>query len=194
MRKALGVGLVIGLAVLASACSQRGPAEQAIAAAQTAFDAVKSDAMVYVPDQTKAVEDAFAAVKAAFDSENYTQVLADAQALVDKVNALKDASESKRKELGESWNKMSAALPPVVESIQARVDELSKMRRLPKEISKETFEAAKTGLDAITQAWSDATAAMEGGDLVGAVSKAESVKAKALEVINQLGMPAPDTM
>lgn len=192
MKKALAFGLVIGMALVASACSQKTPAEAAISAAQTAFDAVKGDARVYVPDQMKAVEGAFAAVKATFDRGDYTQALTDAKALLDKVSALKDASEAKRKELVESWSQMTASMPPVVESIQARVNELSKMRRLPRELSKENFEAAKAGLGEITQAWTSATGAFEGGDLVGAVSKATPVKAKALEVMNLLGMPPPD--
>jgi hypothetical protein len=192
MKKALAFGLVIGMALVASACSQKTPAEAAISAAQTALDAVKGDAKVYVPDQLKAVEDAFAAVKASFDGGDYTKALADATALLDKVTALKDASEAKRKELSASWSQLSKSMPPVVASIQARVTDLSTMRRLPRGLSKENFEAAKAGLDEITQAWSAATGAMEGGDLVGALAKAAPVKAKALEVFNLLGMPVPD--
>ena len=194
MKQALALSLVVGLALVGSACSQKAPAEAALTAAQTAFDAVKGDAKVYVPDQLQAVEDAFAAVKASFDGGDYAKALADATGLLDKVNGLKDASEAKRKELSATWSQLSTSMPPVVASIQTRVTELSKMRRLPRELSKESFEAAKTGLDEITQAWTAATGAMDGGDLVGAVAKAAPVKAKALEMLNLLGMPVPDSL
>lgn len=194
MRKALVLSLVTSLGLLAWACSQKVPAEEAIGAAQTAFDEIKSDARVYVPEQAQAVEDALTAVKGVFDAGNYEQAISDAKALADKVNALKEASEAKRKQLGDSWTQMSESLPPAVEAIQARVTELSKMRRLPKGISKDQFESAKNGLDEITQTWSAASAAFEGGDLVGCVSRAEATKSKVLEVMNLLGLEVPASL
>ena len=195
MKKMLALALALTLGLVVSACSgDKGPAEAAMAAANAAFDAVRADARVYVPDQYKVVEDAFAAVNDNFKKENYTQALADAKGLLDKVAALKTAADEKRAGLNKSWTDLSAGLPGVVTTIQSRVDILSKARRLPKDISTESFDAAKAGLDMMNQTWKEASDAFGGGNLTDAVAKAQTVKAKAAEVMGQLGMTVPDAL
>ena len=44
------------------------------------------------------------------------------------------------------WNELTASVPPMVEKLQARVDQLSKTRKYPKGMDKAAFEAAKTEL------------------------------------------------
>lgn len=195
MKKMLALALALSLGLVITACSSdKAPAEAAIAAANAAFDAIKSDARVYAPDQYKAVEDAFAAVNDLSAKGNYTQALADAKGLLDKVAALKTAAEEKRTALNKSWTDLSAGLPGVVESIKSRVDILSQAKKLPKELSAESFDAAKTGLDMMNQTWKEAADAFGGGNLIDAVAKAETVKAKAAEVMGLLGMAVPDAL
>jgi len=79
-------------------------------------------------DQVKTVADAIAATKDLFAKGNYTQALADAQALTGKITALGDAAAAKKAELTKNWEDMSAGLPGVVEAIKGRVDILSQAR------------------------------------------------------------------
>jgi hypothetical protein len=74
-----------------------------------------------------------------------------------------------------------------VEAIQVRVDALSGSK-LPKEITKETFETAKTELETMKATWAEATAAATAGDTQVAADKGRTVQAKGEELKNQLGL------
>jgi hypothetical protein len=54
--------------------------------------------------------------------------------------------------------------------------------------------AAKSGLGEITQQWTAANDAYEGGNLADAIAKGTVVKTKAAEVLTTLGMPVPDAL
>jgi len=186
------VSLVLLAATLAGACaSQKVPAEAAVKAAEQAFAAVKGEAAKYLPDQVKGVEDALEAAKASLAKGDYAAALTAAQALPARISELATAAAAKKAELTQSWATLSAALPQVVQAIQSRVDILSKSKKLPAGLDKDKFESAKTGLAAITQTWTEATTAAGAGNVSDAVAKANTVKAKAAEVLGLLGMPVP---
>jgi hypothetical protein len=187
------------LAVLTIACcfalaacnTAKAPAEAAIKAADEALAGVKADASQYVPDQLKGVEDALAAAKDNFQKGEYQKALDGAKDLAAQAKDLAAAVTAKKDELSKSWQDMSGGLPGMVEAIQKRVDILSKSRRLPAGLDKDKFEAAKTSLAAITQTWTEASNAFQGGNLVDAVGKAKVVKDKAVEIMSLLGMQVP---
>jgi len=175
------------------ACSTaKAPAEAAIKATEEALAAVGSDASAYIPDQLKEVEDALAAAKESFQKGEYEQALNGAKDLAAKAKDLAAAAASKKDELTKSWQDMSGGLPGMVAAIQKRVDILSKSRRLPAGIDKDRFESAKSDLASITQTWTEATSAFNGGNLMDAVAKAGTVKDKAVEIMNVIGMKVPE--
>ena len=187
------------LAVLTIACcfalaacnTAKAPAEAAIKAADEALAGVKADASQYVPDQLKGVEDALAAAKDNFQKGEYQKALDGAKDLAAQAKDLAAAVTAKKDELSKSWQDMSGGLPGMVEAIQKRIDILSKSRKLPAGLDKDKFEAAKTSLAAITQTWTEASNAFQGGNLVDAVGKAKVVKDKAVEIMGMLGMQVP---
>jgi hypothetical protein len=81
-----------------------------------------------------------------------------------------------------------------VEVIKSRVETLSQSKKLPAGMSAETLAQAKAGLGEITQQWAAATDASKGGNLMDAVSKANSAKVKAAEVLTLLKMPVPEAL
>lgn len=175
------------------ACSTaKAPAEAAIKAADEAIAGVKSEASIYIPDQLKAVEDSLAAAKDSFQKGEYQQALTGAKDLAVKAKDLAAAVAAKKDELMKSWQEMSGGLPGMVDAIKSRVNILSKSRKLPAGIDKGKFDAAKTDLAGITQTLSDATGAFNGGNLMDAVSKAKTVKDKAVEIMNAIGMKVPE--
>jgi len=175
------------------ACSTaKAPADAAIKATEEALAAVKSDASAYIPDQLKAVEDSLASAKQSFQKGEYEQALNGAKDLAAKAKDLAAAAAAKKDELTKSWQDMSGGLPGMVAAIQKRVDILSKSRRLPAGIDKDKFEAAKSDLASITQTWTEATSAFNGGNLMDAVAKAGTVKDKAVEIMNVIGMKVPE--
>ena len=175
------------------ACSTaKAPAEAAIKAADEALAGVKSDASIYIPDQLKSVEDALATAKESFQKGEYQQALTGAKDLAGKAKDLASAVAAKKDELSKEWQDMSGGLPGMVGAIQSRVDMLSKSRRLPAGLDKDKFESSKTSLAAVTQTLNEATDAFKGGNLMDAVGKAKTVKEKATEIMNSLGMKVPE--
>jgi hypothetical protein len=65
---------------------------------------------------------------------------------------------------------------------------LSKSRRLPKGVSKASFESAKAGLASLNSTWTEATGAETNQDYAGAVAKGQAAKDKATEIMHELGM------
>ena len=196
MKKLLALSLALGLGLVVTACGDGGKAvaDAAIKSADAAFAAVRTDATMYVPDQTKGVADAIAAAKDGFAKGEFAKALADAKALPSKISALGEAAAAKKTELTTSWNDMSTGLPKVVEAIQGRVDILSKARKLPAGMTKDAFDSAKSGLATMTRTWTEAGDAFKAGNVVDAHAKALSVKAKAAEVMTALGMQVPDAL
>ncbi|MBN1569012.1 MAG: hypothetical protein JXA73_14275 [Acidobacteria bacterium] len=86
---------------------------------------------------------------------------------------------------------MSDRLPGMLDAIQSRVNILSRSRKLPAGLDKEKFESAKASLASINQIMTDASAAFNSGNLMEAVHNAETVKAKAVEIMNTIGMKLP---
>jgi len=191
MRGVRGVICAMALALLSACASDKAPAEQAIQGAEAAIAQVKTEAAKWIPDQVRALDTSLAAVKDKFAKGDYKAVLAEAPALATQAKSVAEAAAAKKAELTKSWEEMSAGLPKMIEAVKSRVDILSKSKKLPANVTKEQFEAAKTDVAAATQGWTDAMAAYTGGNIADAVTKANTVKAKTVEALQALGMPVP---
>src|SRR5262249_10401682 len=88
----------------------------------------------------------------------------------------------------DAWGPLSSDVPKMVDAIQSRVDILSKSHHLPKGVTKDSLAAAKSGLDAMKSAWSDASTAATSRDFTTAAAKAQSVKDQAAQIMKSLGM------
>lgn len=196
LKTRLVLSLVLGAALLVTACGDggRAPAEAALATAQSAFDAAKAGAATYVPDQVKAVEDDLAAARATFDRGEFAQALNEAQALPADISALTAAATARKAELTAEWTALSTTVPSAVGAIQGHLDGLSKMRRLPAGTTAETVTAARSGLDTMNTTWNDAQAAFKADNPTEAVAKGEMVKTSAAQVMASLGLQVPDTL
>jgi len=98
------------------------------------------------------------------------------------------AAKVMKNELAARWKEMSATVPGLVQAIDAKVAELAAAKRLPKGMDDARFAAARTDIESVTQAWSEATAAFQGGDVPRAVRTARDVKAKAEALAGMLGL------
>ena len=192
MRMLRSLGAVVVVLALAAACSsQKDPADAAIKSAQSAYDAVSAQAQKYVPDQARSIQSSLTAAQDAFAKGDYQAALTQAQALPAQITALGSAISAKKAELTTAWNGMSAGLPKMVDALKSRVEILTKSKGLPKGVTKDAVDGAKSGLAAVTQEWSDASAAATGGDLATAVSKANDVKTKVVAMMRSLNMQVP---
>jgi len=182
-------------AVLIIGCNmQKGPAEQAVAGAQAALDAVRDSAMQYAPEQLGGVDAQLSDMKGKFQQGDYAGVLASAPAVMTAISGLKDAATAKKAaaeqalaKAKDDWGPASVAVPKMVDDLAKRVEALSK-GKLPKGVTKDAVAAAKSGLDSLKSTWGDATNASASGDYTTAMAKAQAVKDKATELMKSLGM------
>ena len=192
MKKSLKYIALLVVVLFAAGCAGNSkPAEEAIKAAEAAIDSVKGEAVKYIPDQVKGLEDGLKAAKDAFAKKDYMAALNAAKDLPGKAKELATAAAAKKAELTKNWEEVSSGLPKMVEAIQSRVDILSKSKKLPANLDKAKFDGVKAGLAEATQMWGDAQKAFASGDLADAVSKAKTLKDKATEMMTALGMQIP---
>ncbi len=181
--------------VLVGCAGQKEPAEKALASAQAALATIHDAAQKYAPDQLQAVEAQLAGAKDSLAKGDYKGVLAAAPALSSAISSLKDTADAKMKDAEaaaaqakDAWGPLSTDVPNMVAAIQSRVDVLSKSHHLPKGVSKDGLASAKSGLDSMKAAWSDASNSAAAGDFVTAVGKAQAMKAQAADIMKSLGM------
>lgn len=183
-----------GMLVLACS-SQKQPAQQAIENIDSSLAAAHDTAAKYSPDQLQTVEGQVAALKSDFSKGDYKAVLAGAPAVSTAVAGLKSDADSKQgaadaaaAKLKQQWRNLSADVPKMLETLQARVDTLAKSKKLPKGVNKAAYESAKSDLPGLTTAWTEATNAVANSDYEGAVQKGQGVKDKATEMESSLGI------
>lgn len=195
--KKLSVGLLATLAACAliGCISQKAPAEQAVASAETSLGAIRDTAQKYAPDQLQAVEAQLTAMKENLSKGDYQAVLAAAPNVNSSIKGLEDAADNKKAEADtalakakDQWGPMSTDVPKMVDAIQTRVDTLSKGHHLPKGVTKDKVASAKSGLDSMKASWADASNAAATGDFTTAVSKGQAVKDQAADLMKSLGM------
>ena len=194
LTKGLAALAVASLALSAVACN-KGPAQEALAEADRALDAARPDLEKYLPDELAALTAAVQAARSQFEEGRYTDALKAVQDLPLKIQVAVGAAKVVKNELAARWKEMSATVPGLVQAIDAKVAELAAAKKLPKGMDDARFAAARTDIESVTQAWSEATAAFQGGDVPRAVRTAQDVKAKAEALAGMLGIaaaPAPE--
>jgi len=194
MRKYISMVLVISIVttlVLFSCASVKKPAEEALKAAEQAVGQAKTEAGKIVPDQVSSLEAALNGAKEKFSKGDYKAALTEAQAIPGKVKEVLEAAKAKKEELTKTWNDLSQGLPKMIGAIKSRVDILSKSKKLPSNLNPEKFAEVKSKLSEAMNEWGVSQESFKGGNLADAVTKANSIKEKAVQMLQTLGMPVP---
>jgi predicted nucleic acid-binding Zn-ribbon protein len=186
---------LLAASVLATGCAkQRAPATKAVEAIEHSLADVRDDAAKYAPEGLKGVESQLARLKTSLDAKEYDNVLAGTPQLEKAVASLKDAVESGKEHARAAlatakseWSTLNTEVPQMVQTIQTRVDELSK-HKIHFKVSKDELATAKTDLEWMKSEWAEATTASSSGRITAATEKAKAIKAKGLEVEKSLGI------
>lgn len=178
---------------VAGCAKQREPAHDALEKIEKSLDDVKADAAKYAPDGLKGVQSQLANLKQSFDDKNYDNVLAGTPQLEKAVNSLREAVSAGKAQAKAAlaaakseWQGLSADVSKQVETIQARIDQLSKARRLPWGINKDEFEGSKSAFESMKAQWQEATAEYEKGDAIEANAKAKTAQGMGNQIADQL--------
>jgi hypothetical protein len=182
--------------MLVTGCArQKAPANEALESVESSLAEVRADAAKYAPDGLKGVESQLARLKQSFEAKEYDNVLAGTPQLEKAVASLKSAVANGKAQQKAAyaaakteWESLKVDVPKQVETIQARVDELAKKKRLPFGVSKEEFEGAKAGLDSMKSLWTEAQSEFESGKATAAVSKGKTVQGMAAELRDRLNI------
>lgn len=194
MKRILSVTVAVLFAVALGACSSaKAPAEQAIKAAEEALNAVKAEAMKYIPEQVKKAEDALKAAKDNFEKRDYPAAAAAAKEVAAKAKDLVTGAAARKAELTKSWEEMNATLPKMIADIKSRLSTLAKSKKLPKNLDKAKMESAKSELDAVGREWEEANKSFKEGALADALAKAKDAREKAAGIMSTLGMKTAKT-
>ena len=177
-----------------AACSQKDPAQEAITAAENALNAVYEDAAKYVPERYAEVKKGLETARTAFKEERYADAIAAVRNVPAEAEALaREAATAKEKriaELNAEWVRISDSLPELLAGIGGRLEELSKLRKLPEGMDKQLLDEAHAALASARSAWDEAGAAQARGDLETAIGKAHDAEGMAQDLVGRLGMPA----
>ncbi|HSG91942.1 MAG TPA: hypothetical protein VLA56_22195 [Pseudomonadales bacterium] len=188
------IAAVAAVLAIVAGCSQKDPAQDAIAAAENALAAVYEDAQKYLPERYAAVKTDLEKARAAFSEERYADAIAAVKEVPAKAEALaKDVVAAKQRavaELNADWVRLSGSMPGLMTGIGARLEELGKMRRLPQGMDRQLLDEAGAAWGSAQSAWDEAGQAFNAGDLEGAVGKARDVEAMAQDLVTRLGMQA----
>lgn len=177
--------------VLALAGCGKAPAQAALTAADQAIASAKPEVEKYVPEELTKLTAAVADARSKFDAGNYKDALAAAKDIPASATAALDAAKAKKDELTGKWNEMQGSMPAVVQGLTDRIGSLEAMKKLPKGFDKTQLETAKASLAQVTTDWTAAGEAFNGGDLLGALAKADGVKAKTDEITTILAAATP---
>lgn len=181
---------LVAAAGLLVACENpnKVPAETALKAAESALASVKDEAAKFAPNQAKVVAEAIDAAKAKLAAGEYKEAIALAGDAAAKVKSLAAVVQARKDELVKTWTEVSGALPGMLAAVQAKIAELSAMKKLPKEIGADALAKAKEELAAASAAWEKAQAAFKGGALAEAVSQVRGLPEKVHGLMDQLGL------
>jgi HEPN domain-containing protein len=188
----LSVLMIVAAGLILTGCSKvKGQAEAALKAAEKVVSEAKPEAEKIVPDQLKALEAALNGAKEKFGKGDYKAALSDAQAIPGKVKDMLASLNAKKDELTKTWTNLDQGIPKMMDAIKSRVGILSQSKKLPANLTKEKFEEAKSGLDSALKDWETAKESFKGGMMGEAVAKGNTVKEKAVQILQILGMPVP---
>ena len=192
LRKTSRLVLVILACGLAVGCGKyKRLADTAIKTADTAVASAGDDVTKYATEQWKQITDAVASAKDSYAKGDYKAAIASLQDIGTKIQAAQAAASAKKTELENAWKDLSGGLPQMMDAIKSRVDILSASKKLPAGMDKAKVEAAKSGLDAATSAWTAAQDAFKAGNLTDALAKANRIKDQASQIMQSLGMTPP---
>ena len=184
------------LATALSACGgQKEPAQKAVADAEAAISALRSDAAKLVPDDLSALDESLAGFKADLDRQDYKAVIAASPVLMARIGALQETISTRKAEqvahsaqLTDSWNALSTEVPEMIDRVNARVESLVRTKKFPSGMNTSSFETTRAAATDMTQTWQKALGAFANDNMEEAVGSAQAAKEKGAEVLHTLGM------
>jgi hypothetical protein len=186
--------VLIAASLLFAACTnQKDPAEKAVAQVESSLSEIRADAEKYAADELKETSDTVNALKASLARHDYGAVVRGAPAASNSIATLKQTVAQRKADAEQmlagataEWNEFAASIPPMVDALQKRVDQLAKTRKFPKGLDKAGFDAAKIDFENLKTGWSAASAEFASGTVAEALRKARVIKSQGDDLMQRL--------
>jgi len=174
--------------LVAMAGCAKSSANSAVAKAEKDIAALPPDAAKVAPKEVKAMNESIAALKTDIANGNFRDALMGGRGVSSQARDLALNLNARRTQITAAFNSTAEELPKRLATLQAKVDELGKARRLRPDVDATKFAALKAALPSWTQAWADASQAFKNGDIAVALSRANEVKAHVAEAMRVVGL------
>jgi hypothetical protein len=186
MATRLCLSLVI---LLTAACAgAKGRAESDLAAAERAVAALPPEATKVVPDQVTALTDAINQGKDHVSKREYEAASAAVHDVPAKAQLVTDSLPARKAALSSALDTLAVAMPRNLNAIQAKLDSIAEGKRLPRGLDEQELQAAKDTHAAVSAEWVEVMNAYKAGDLAGAMSRAQRLKARVSRSLMALGL------
>jgi hypothetical protein len=179
--------------VLTGCANKKEPAEKAVAQVESSLAEIRADGEKYAADEFKDVNDSVGNLKSNLARHDYGAVVMGARSVNSAIVSLKETIAQRKVEADQmleaatsEWNDLSASVPPMVDALQKRVDQLAKTRKYPGGLDKAGFDAAKTDFENLKNEWTAASAQFTEGKVAEALRKARVIKAQGDELMQKL--------
>jgi hypothetical protein len=175
--------------MLASLACNKGAAEESLQEAEGAIEDARAELERHAPDELAALSETLEDARADVDTGHYTRALRAAQELPARIRTARATAERRKDELGAVWDELSPRVVTLIDELRAGVGRLAVAdggaTASPPEAR---MRAARTELVALVDAWEEATAAHQRGELSRAVRRARDVQAGARALAGALGL------
>jgi hypothetical protein len=172
-----------------SGACNKGAAEESLQEAGRAIEDARADLERYAPEELAALSQALEDARSDIEAGHYTQALRAAQELPARIRSARATAGRRKDELQAVWDELSPRVPTLIEELRARIDRLvvadGGVTTAPREAR---LRAARTDLGALVDAWEEATAAHQRGEMAHAVRMARDLHARARTLAGVLGL------
>ena len=175
--------LLLACTALVLASCNKGPADDAIKAAEQAL-AAAPEVAVDLPEQVAALGRLLKGARTSYAAGHYTDALRVAQALPDQIAAARALAAQRKAEKAAAWEAMARELPPRLDALSARLALLVSGGW----ISSERQATSESELSALGEVWGRAQAAAAAGQLAQALALGEAVRSRAATLAGALGL------
>lgn len=191
------VALILALLVALSAAgcvNQRDAAAEAVDDAAATLSALGADAARYAPEQAAAARAAVDRLKQRLRDGDTAGILAALPDVTTQLTALQAAATQRKREALDllerarsDWTRLAADLPPLLNSLQSRIDALARSGQLPAGVDRALLDRARKELESLKAQWAKALASFSAGRVPEAADEARKSRERAQALLDQLG-------
>ncbi len=182
----------LALLVVAACSGGRGMAEAAIAAADSAVAALPPDAAQIAPEDVSPLTQAVQTARDQLAKGDVEAATATAKAVPAQAQEVAARLPAKKAAMSATLDTLAVAMPRNLEAIQKKLDALGKSRKLPLGLDAQLMQATKQLATGAPGEWNAIMASYKAGDLAGAMTRAQDMKARVTRSLMALGLTADE--